>query len=341
MSKRFTEFIFSFGIMVAGVGLLFFGSVTYTAAPVKMLVDKLPVSAARAQMSQPEIVKPAALPASRPAVPEPVDDVSFSGALSAAAVVVVDDKSNTVLYKKNFRDGRPLASITKLMTALVLQDVPLKWNTVVEVTDEDIDPSSHHLQVGEKLTLEQLWQVALIGSSNSAVKALVRASGFTEEEFVARMNKKARDLHLPSLQFAEPTGLSARNTGTVFDISRLLQAALADPRILGTLSVQQYELKQGRKVRTVWSTNWLLTHWVPSTFSAKEIVGKTGYIQDSGYNFAVRLSDGEGLAVRVVVLGSASNEARFTEARDLAYWVFDHFVWPDEADYARIANVNK
>lgn len=339
MEKRWVDFLSSFGVMLLGVTLLFFGTLTFHSAPVQNAVARLPLAGPRVVAPGGGDVEVKPLPVSRPHVPLPKDDNQFDKTLSAAVALVVDDKTNTILFKKNIDEIRPLASISKLMSALVLNDLPMHWSSTTIIIDDDVDTSSHHINVGEKFALEDLWHIALIGSSNSAIQTLVRASGFTDTEFAVLMNKKASDLNLTTLHFEEPTGLDVRNIGSALDTARLLKEALKVDKIYRTLQIGEYYAHPlaGDKLRRVWTTDWLLTNWVPNKFGQEEIVGKTGYISDSGYNFVVRLTDDSKHSVRVVVLGAATNEARFSEARDLAEWAFSHYVWPGEAEYDALA----
>lgn len=326
--------------MIVGVVLLFISSVTFASPRVKAKIAiNFPQSQARVFNQIGGDTMPTVLPVSRPAVPTPKDKTIFIGSLTAAAAIVVDDKTNTVLFKKNIDRSRSLASITKLMSAIVLANLPLNWSTTTIVSQEDLDSSSHHINADEEYTLEDLWHIALIGSSNSSIKSLIRASGLDDDRFVEQMNKKAAELDLTSLHFVEPTGLDSGNVGNAWAIVRLLKEALKIDKIYRTLQIGEYYTQplNQEKSRRVWSTDWLLTNWVPSNFSAEEIVGKTGYITESGYNFVVRLSDGVGHAVRVAVLGADSNESRFSEARDLAEWTFGHYLWPDQEGYDKLA----
>ncbi len=336
MSRKTTDFIFSFSIMVVGVGLLFFGSITLgkVPQPIRAVTFQFPAAGVRAAESGGEVMLPT-LPVSRPRSPKLIDAEGYAGTLTAATAVVLDDETNDVLFRKNERDTRPLASITKLMSALVLNDLPIDWATTTVITEDDADTSSHHLNVGEKFTLDDLWHAALIGSSNSAVNALVRESGITETEFVERMNTKAAALRLPSLHFVEPTGLDDGNVGNAVDVARLLREAIKVDKIYQTLHIGDFEISPIGKIekRRVWSTDRLLTNWVPSDFGRDNIVGKTGYITTSGYNFVVRLRLTPDKAVRVAVLGATTSDGRFSEARDLAKWAFNHFAWPGDNKY--------
>lgn len=333
MTKKVFDFFSSFGMMLAGVCLLFVCSVSFYSTN----NIKLPQSGERNWLGGD--IEQHILPVSHPAVPLSKNGSEFKDNLTAVAALVVDDRTDTVLWEKNSEEIRSLASITKLMSALVLIDLPIRWNTTTEVTTDDDLGSSHAIQAGDKLTANELWQVALIGSSNSAINALVRVSGLSEEEFVKKMNEKAKNLRLSSLKFSDPTGLDKGNRGNAKDIIRLLKIALQQDKIYSTLQVGEYYAKplNLKKQRRVWSTNWLLTGWIPNRFKTAQIVGKTGYIGDSGYNFVVRLEDKEKRAVRVLILGASSNETRFSEARDLAEWAFENYLWPGDEGYKELA----
>jgi len=334
MTKKVFDFFSSFGMMLAGLCLLFIFSVSFY----KTTNISLPKSGARNWLGGDVEIN--VLPVSHPLVPlAKKDQKEFKDNLTAISALVVDDRTDTILWEKNSKEIRPLASITKLMSALVFLDLPMKWNTPTEITSDDDISSSHAVQAGDKLTANELWQVALVGSSNAAINALVRASGLSEEDFVNKMDIKAKNLRLNSLQFTDPTGLDSGNRGNAVDIIRLLKIALQQDKIYSALKVEEYNVRlagQG-KPRRVWSTNWLLIGWVPSEFKTGQIVGKTGYIGDSGYNFVVRLEEKEKKAVRVIILGASSNETRFTEARDLAAWAFENYLWPGDADYNELA----
>lgn len=338
MSQKITDFLSSVGMMIIGVGLLFFSSVTLTAKPVQNFVSNLSEPGLR--LFTGGDYKVPSLPVSRPLLPMLRDkNLMYSATMTAKTVMVVDDQTNTVLFKKNANEVRSLASMSKLMSVLVLNELITNWASSTVITDEDADPSSHHLFVGERYTLQDLWKVALIGSSNSAIHALVRSTGLSEEEFAAKMNEKAKELSLNSLRFVEPTGLDSRNMGKAVDILKLLKMALKVDRIAAALRLPEfYAMPINEKKRhQVWNTDWLLTNWVPNTFDKEILVGKTGFIDESGYNFVVRVPGKKPHIIRVVILGAASNEARFTETKELSEWIFANFVWPEDEEYHRLA----
>lgn len=341
MFQKIIDFLSSVGMMILGVILLLICSVSiqknirlayphirFPVLPVWFRLSHIPTSTP----------SETSLPPSKPLIPLKKDDVEFTGVLSADAVFVVDDKTNTVLWSRNSTEIRPLASITKLVSILVLNDLSLDFSTTTVIQAADSDGTGSQVRVGEKYRLDNLWDASLIGSSNIAIRSLVRASGLSSEEFVGLMNKKVRELDLPTMQFTEPTGLSAQNIGSAEDVARLLQVALEDKHIAETLLKVDYVLNPlDRPVRKVWSTNMLLTNWVSNNFGNTQAIGKTGHIEDSGYNFVVRLSQSDQRVIRVVILGADANELRFSEARDIGEWVFSHYVWPGEEEYQTIA----
>jgi D-alanyl-D-alanine endopeptidase (penicillin-binding protein 7) len=337
MLSKFTDFLSSIGMMLAGVFLLFFSSV-YFASDHKLSFAQLPSSGKRVEVGGD--ISVSNLPVSKPTVPLRKDlseQSNFLAPLTAVSAVVMDSKTKTVLFNKNASEVRSLASITKLMSAMVLLDLPIKWTATTVIIEDDIE-GDHHIEVGEKFTLEDLWHVALVGSSNSAINALVRNSGVTKEEFVGLMNQKAKDLRLASVRFFEPTGLSEKNMSTALDTAKLLIDALKFDKIYSTVQISEYYAHPlGGKPKRIWTTDWLLTNWIPNTFKAENIAGKTGYIDDSGYNFVVSLTDDKKHTITVAILGAASNEERFSEARDLAVWAFDQYAWPDDEGYENLA----
>lgn len=242
------------------------------------------------------------------------------------SILAIDLQSNQILFEQKSDEVRPLASITKLVSALVLLDLPIKWNTYAKITDADCDSFSRQVIAGEVLSLHDLWNIALVGSVNSAMKALVRHSGVDRETFVALMNKKAKSLNLNSLVLVEPSGLDSRNVGNAKDVARLLKEALKSKKILNALQTGIYFAKPLHKEtpKKIYNTNWLLTGWVPSDFPLGSIVGKTGFLKNIGYNLTVRMTDNKNRQIIIVVLGSKSFTSRFAKARELANKVFNN-----------------
>jgi serine-type D-Ala-D-Ala endopeptidase (penicillin-binding protein 7) len=245
---------------------------------------------------------------------------------SAVSVIVRDVKSDEILFEKNVNEERPIASITKLMSALTILERNPDWNATSTVQRDDL--SDNHMYAGDTYELKELWQAALIGSSNKAIYTLADAVGISKESFTERMNQLALELGMSQTHFVEPTGLNAKNISTASDLTKLLSRALEHKNLqegLLTPELDLYSAKRDKK-HHIWNTNWILLGWIENNF-AKFYGGKTGYIPAAGYNFSMRVGNEHGNAIDVIVLGTNSNEARFTEARDIANWVFDNYQW--------------
>ena len=260
--------------------------------------------------------------------PKKIDLQSFGVVTSAQSAIVVDAASGAVLFSKNPNEVRPIGSISKLMTALVFLETKPDLTEFISITPDDFAGTGRvYVYYNDPLRLEDVLGASLVGSDNTATLALVRASGLTREEFVARMNTKALELGLAQTKFEDPSGLSVNNTSTVIELSALLAEAKLHPEIAQfmTTSVLSVQQSSGRVV-AIPSTNSLLT----SALNAGDYeitAGKTGYIPQAGYCLAtaVKHSDDE---IYIVVLGALEFESRFTDASALAGWSFKTFAWP-------------
>lgn len=276
-----------------------------------------------------DVVVPPPIP-EPPKIPLLQGELIASSTFTAQAMFVKDVETGTVLYEKSPEEVRPLASITKLMSALVLLEKPIDWEKKVTVVQDDLIDT--HMYAGDTYTIEQLWNAALVGSSNKAVMTLVDGTGWDRTAFVERMNRKSEEIGMKNAHFVEPTGLSSENSATAKDVSLLLEEALKQEKIRSTVVIKEGKLYSAERQKShhYWSTNWLLLNWVPST-GLKFIGGKTGYISASGYNFTMKVENDRGHALDVVILGAEQHEERFTEGRDIAEWVYKHYVWPADA----------
>jgi len=237
--------------------------------------------------------------------------------IRASSAVVLDSANGTLLFAKNEKELRPIASITKLMTALVFVETgeSLRSRVVVEPSDRE-GASRTIFRAGEEVTTHDLLFAALLNSDNVAARCLAKASGLSTEEFVARMNRKARLMGLVDTHFEDPTGLDPRNVSTALDCAALVESATRDPFLRTILMTQEHSFHTGKRLHTLHSTNRLLHS------SDTVIVGKTGFILESGYCFA-SCFDSAGRDLAVVVLGARSPSARFREANDLIHWALD------------------
>ncbi|MCM0034611.1 MAG: D-alanyl-D-alanine endopeptidase [Burkholderiaceae bacterium] len=203
-----------------------------------------------------------------------------TGALRSNVVFVQDLNSKTVIFSRNDNVARPIASITKLMTALVVVDAKQPLDEMLQVTQEDVDVvkfSRSRLAVGVRLSRGDMLHLALMSSENRAANALGRHYPGGMPAFVAAMNKKARDLGMHDSRFVEPTGLSSANVATPRDLVKLMQATAARPSIRFYTTNQQHEISSRGHATLFRNTNMLVTN--PSWDIR---VSKTGFINEAG-----------------------------------------------------------
>jgi len=232
--------------------------------------------------------------------------------LTAKSALVLDLDKERVLFDKNSQDVRSIASLTKLMTAMVFLESRTNLFITETITRRDAYLSAKsHLRVGETFYLIDLLFASLMSSDNRATRALVRATGLTEEEFVERMNRKADSLGLVNTHFEDPTGLDMGNISTAWECAKLLKVALSDPLISRITTTQDYKffsLNKRWRNHQATNSNRLLR-------SDMEVLGgKTGFIARSGWCLAVMLKNLEE-RMCVIVLGASSNRRRFAEAK--------------------------
>ncbi|MGE3177913.1 MAG: D-alanyl-D-alanine carboxypeptidase family protein, partial [Vicinamibacterales bacterium] len=225
--------------------------------------------------------------------------------------------TNEVLWEQNSTDQRSIASITKVMTAVVFLENDPDLTEMVKVTRPDVlRASTTHLRSGDELTTGDLLQLLLISSDNVAARVLARVSPLGREGFIERMNQKAVELGLESTHYADSSGLLSDNVSSAFDMARLIAYASTQERISSIMQTQSATVRTKRRPITFRSTNHLLGR---EDLSVR--AGKTGFISKSGYCLATLLrlpqTDQD---VAVVVLGARSNAGRFLETRNLFNW---------------------
>ena len=237
--------------------------------------------------------------------------------IRAAAAIIFNPETGQVLWEENAQDKRSIASITKVMTALVfLEDQP---DLSQEITIERGDvyaASTTYLRSNERITLDNVLHLTLIASDNGAARALARVSHGGTASFVERMNEKAIELGLESTSFADPSGLDPANISSAYDLSRLITFASGNEQIAPIMRTAQYSFKTSRRTVNIHNTNRLVTGGDVDVMG-----GKTGFIGKAGYCLATLLRLPQGNQVAVVVLGATSNTGRFWETRHLANWL--------------------
>lgn len=244
-----------------------------------------------------------------------MDDLtpSASPKIRAKSAIVIDLTSGKVLMKKDESSVRPIASLTKLTTALVFLGTSPNLFSIATVTKDDKEGAGHsRLFVGEKLTLYDLLHVMLICSDNVAARIVARSAGMTPEQFVARMNQYAAQMKLASTHFGDPTGLDSTNVSTAAEYALIFKAALDDDVISEIVSMKNHSFTpiNGRRNYTVYNTNRLL-------YGRTNILGgKTGFINQSGYCLAIGVESG-GKKMAAILLGAPSSGTRFRDAKKL------------------------
>jgi len=254
-------------------------------------------------------------------VQEPRFRLDESGALvpdvRAEAAIIYDSATGHVLWESNSQNQRSIASITKVMTAVVfMEDSPsLSDEIVVQPTDVRA-ASTTYLRSGYRVTKGDLLHLTLVASDNAAARALARVSSLGSEAFIARMNSKAAELGLTNTSYADPSGLLSANVSSAYDMAKLITYVSGDERIASVMRTPTYTVTAGRRVINIHSTNQLVMNG-----DVDVQAGKTGFITKSGYCLAtlLRLPQG-GPEVAVVVLGAKSNAGRFWETRHLFNW---------------------
>jgi len=257
-------------------------------------------------------------------VPARKNNTSLGVEISASSAMIIDEKSGAILWQKNPQIVRPIASITKLLSALVLLDQSLDWEKPITIQTSDFtNGGRRYIYSAEEIKTGDLFKAMLVASSNDAAMALVRATGLKTEDFVSLMNAKALSLGMKSSHFAEPTGLSPENQSTVSDVIKLAQVAFSRPIILQTTIQPEFtfQVLNVNRSYTLKNTNKLLTSYLAVK------AGKTGYLEEAGYCLVSLIAGPKGQEIYVAVLGSGSENQRFQEVKALAAWAFDNYIW--------------
>ena len=238
--------------------------------------------------------------------------------LRSSAALVQDAATGEEVINKNADQVTPIASITKLMTAMVIIDRGLDLDARIVVSREDVDwkkGTRSRLQPGTILTREELLLLALMSSENRAAQALGRTYPGGLQAFVAAMNAKARALGMTDSEFVDPTGLSANNVSSARDLVKLVRAAHEYPLIREFSTREKYTAKVNGRPQVFRNTNGLVrnSHW--------EIgLSKTGYISEAGRCLVmhVRLASKD---LIVVLLDSWGKQSRIGDANRIKRWL--------------------
>lgn len=241
---------------------------------------------------------------------------AYQPLLNARSALIMNANTGKVLYQKNMDTVRSIASISKLMSAMVLLDAKLNMLEDITITPDEIDRlkgTGSRLSIGTTLTRGELLHLGLMSSENRAIHALARTYPGGLGAFVAAMNAKAQSLGMTKSRFFEPTGLDPRNVSTARDLSLMVRAAGKYPQIrnLTTSNYGQVYTSAGR-TQTYKNTNALVREgaWDIS-------LQKTGYIKEAGRSMVLQAKMGNQPMV-IVILGSSTSTSRVNDARALS-----------------------
>ena len=314
-------------VTVVGLSLACAGPGLVSAAPETSKRSAKPVKVARVVKSagRPKVLVKAQKVSSRKLaarqMARELDDTVVGGnlALRSSAALVLDQRSGEVLYEKNAVDVVPIASITKLMTAMVVLDAALELDQTLTISDDDVDrvKGSHsRLRVGSQLTREHAMLLALMSSENRAAHALGRNYPGGLPAFVEAMNRKAESLGMTRSKFVDPTGLSSANVSTAKDLSAMVAAAHTYP-VIRELSTtpEAYVDTGGRRPVGYSNTNALVK-------GGKWEIGlsKTGYISEAG-KCLVMQAWVAGRPTVMVLLDSNGRMTRIGDANRVKRWM--------------------
>lgn len=238
--------------------------------------------------------------------------------LKSSVALVMDQETNEVLFRKNDHAVLPIASITKLMTGLLIAEAQLPMDEMITITQDDVDTEKHsasRLRVGTTLSRGEMLHLALMSSENRAAHALGRTYPGGLQHFVQLMNNKAKLLGMTETQYVEPTGLSSRNQSSAHDLATLVNVAHGNPLLRRLSTSPSHEVAVGNRMLQFNNTNSLVKsdHWDIG-------LQKTGFINEAG-KCLVMQAEVAGRKLIMVFLDSVGKYGRQADAERVRRWV--------------------
>ncbi len=259
------------------------------------------------------------LPAVKQATPQNTSNLN----ITASSAVIMLEKDGSILWGKNEKESSPLASLTKLVAIKIFLDTnpDLKKVVTYKYQDEKYNYAyckpweSARLTVkeGDTMTIENLVYSALVGSANNAIESLVRVSGLSRNQFIAKMNEAVKDWGAGETSFIEPTGLSPENVSSPLDYAIITKEVFGNSLIKKISTAAKYTFKtiNTKKTHTLTNTNQLLKS------GTYPIIGsKTGYLEEAGHCLMTRIQTASGNLI-AVNFGSQSKAANFSDNEQL------------------------
>ena len=245
----------------------------------------------------------------------------------ASSTLVISNRGGTLLSQGSYQ-LRPIASLTKLVTALIVLDTHPNWSAEYTLKNEDQRYGNIiYIYPGEVVTVKDLWVASLLASDNTATEALIQAVGLNDEMYPQKVEELAKKLNINSdLRLIEPTGLNPDNQASARAMATIVNAALSQPDIQKTLLLDKYEIitQKGRR-QLVTNTDGFIQGSVAIPDSWQILGGKTGYLDKAGYCFAALWRNDQGEELVTVVLGAPTKEGRFTITKDLLDYITEKY----------------
>lgn len=240
--------------------------------------------------------------------------------LASSKALIVNQSTGETLYAKSTNVATPIASITKLMTAMVMLDMHLPMDEMLTVADADVDTlknTTSRLRVGTTLSRQEMLQLALMSSENRAASVLARTTPVGVAAFVAAMNRKAQELGMSNSHFADPTGLNSENVSTAEDLVKMVKAAYQYDAIRQSSTSQAYQvpIPGVRSLVEFRNTNLLVRQgeWDIG-------LSKTGYISEAGRCLVMQAKIAAQPLI-IVLLDSYGKNTRIGDAQRIRKWI--------------------
>jgi len=247
--------------------------------------------------------------------------------LTAHSAIVMNQVTGEVIFEHKAGEQWVPASLTKLVTGLVVLDLNPDMNKLCEVNaSHDVAGAKLYITGTSKYRLGDLLSATLVASANNAANALADCV-LSRKEFVAKMNAKAKQLGATETKFLEPSGISEFNVTTAADMADIANAAFSTKKIREIMQPKKVTIcaKTGqKKCHNLTNTNQLLTDDTVYTLG-----GKTGYLDESRYNFATSLKKGNTYLI-VIVMGSSTKNGSFTDTKKVASWAFQKMAFSNK-----------
>ncbi len=247
--------------------------------------------------------------------------------VSADAYVVIDRASGLILADKDAGKPHPVASLTKLVTVGVALDEGVQTTAAYTIrAADDVGGAKLYVDDGAGISGDDLFFSTLVASANNAANALARVTGLSRAKFVQEMNGVAKNLGLPRTSFVDPAGIEPDNVSTPRELAIIADKAFARQEIKRYVTTAVRDVHTANETKRLKNSNWML--WKPEYDDLYVTGGKTGYLDEAGWNLAVGLKGGTAKPeLLLVTFGSDTRAASFQDARKLAQWAWKNHRW--------------